>query len=81
MRHPQQIGKIFAAKIISIAGGGVGDMLMMSSEGISRHTRRRCCVTLGWMLQDGGGRYWLAQVVDGPQCAKLDVYWSWNGGA
>lgn len=23
----------------------------------------------------------LAQVVDDPQCAKSDVYWSWNGGA
>jgi protochlorophyllide reductase len=30
-------------------------------------------------MEEAGQR--LAQVVDDPQCAKSDVYWSWNGGA
>ena len=30
-------------------------------------------------MDEAGQR--LAQVVDDPECAKSDVYWSWNGGA
>lgn len=30
-------------------------------------------------MEEAGER--LAQVVDDVQCAKSDVYWSWNGGA
>ena len=30
-------------------------------------------------MEEAGVR--LAQVVDAPECAKSDVYWSWNGGA
>lgn len=37
-------------------------------------------VTGGYVgMEEAGER--LAQVVDDPQCAKSDVYWSWNGGA
>lgn len=37
-------------------------------------------VTGGYVgMQEAGER--LAQVVDDVQCAKSDVYWSWNGGA
>ncbi|KAL3823627.1 hypothetical protein ACHAXA_005608 [Cyclostephanos tholiformis] len=37
-------------------------------------------VTGGYVgMEEAGQR--LAQVVDDPQCAKSDVYWSWNGGA
>ena len=37
-------------------------------------------VTGGYVgMEEAGDR--LAQVVDDPQCAKSDVYWSWNGGA
>ncbi|KAL3781198.1 hypothetical protein ACHAW5_007010 [Stephanodiscus triporus] len=37
-------------------------------------------VTGGYVGQEEAGER-LAQVVDDPQCAKSDVYWSWNGGA
>jgi protochlorophyllide reductase len=37
-------------------------------------------ITGGYVgMEEAGER--LAQVVDDPQCAKSDVYWSWNGGA
>mmetsp|Transcript_32862 Transcript_32862/g.59267 ORF Transcript_32862/g.59267 Transcript_32862/m.59267 type:complete len:427 (-) Transcript_32862:384-1664(-) len=37
-------------------------------------------VTGGYVgMEEAGVR--LAQVVDAPECAKSDVYWSWNGGA
>lgn len=37
-------------------------------------------VTGGYVgMEEAGER--LAQVVDAPECAKSDVYWSWNGGA
>ncbi|KAL9190167.1 hypothetical protein ACHAXT_007378 [Thalassiosira profunda] len=37
-------------------------------------------VTGGYVgMEEAGER--LAQVVDDPNCAKSDVYWSWNGGA
>lgn len=37
-------------------------------------------VTGGYVGEQEAGER-LAQVVDAPECAKSDVYWSWNGGA
>jgi protochlorophyllide reductase len=37
-------------------------------------------VTGGYVGEEEAGQR-LAQVVDDPQCAKSNVYWSWNGGA
>lgn len=37
-------------------------------------------VTGGYVGEDEAGDR-LAQVVDDPQCAKSNIYWSWNGGA
>ena len=37
-------------------------------------------VTGGYVSMEEAGER-LAQVIDDPQCAKSNVYWSWNGGA
>lgn len=56
---------------------------------LTKHLRAYNIQAFPWFMKYVTGGYVgeveagerLAQVVDDPQCAKSDVYWSWNGGA